>query len=226
MNELVVIVEGETEQTFVRDQLSAHLAIHGITAWAILPGRNRNRGGIKKWRVAREDILRSLKEGRYCTTMMDFYAMPDDWPGRCDAKVIPWMKRASRIEGMIKNDIVSVMGGGFNSKFFIPYVQLHEFEALAFADVKKLSSVLAPLSSHTASYLEQKFSEVLNDAGSPEAINDGYLTCPSRRIAKIVGSYRKRIHGPIVTGRIGLDVLRERCSHFSSWLTRLERLGT
>src|SRR4051794_24338736 len=65
VNELVVIVEGETEQTFVRDQLAAHLALHNTSAWPILPGRRRNHGGVKKWEVARQDILRTLKEGRY-----------------------------------------------------------------------------------------------------------------------------------------------------------------
>lgn len=64
MHELVVIVEGETEQTFVRDQLAAHLALHNTTAWPVLPGRHRNRGGVKKWESARQDILRTLKEGR------------------------------------------------------------------------------------------------------------------------------------------------------------------
>ncbi|MEN9554682.1 MAG: hypothetical protein RLZZ232_968, partial [Planctomycetota bacterium] len=41
MNELVIIVEGETEQTFVRDQLAAHLALRNTVAWPVLPGRHR-----------------------------------------------------------------------------------------------------------------------------------------------------------------------------------------
>ena len=32
MNELVIIVEGETEQTFVRDQLTAHLISYNVNA--------------------------------------------------------------------------------------------------------------------------------------------------------------------------------------------------
>jgi hypothetical protein len=48
VNELVVIVEGETEQTFVRDQLAGHLAVHNTSAWAVLPEKRRNRGGVKK----------------------------------------------------------------------------------------------------------------------------------------------------------------------------------
>jgi len=47
MNELVVIGEGEMEQTFVRDQLAAHLALHGVSVWAVLPGRTRSGGGVR-----------------------------------------------------------------------------------------------------------------------------------------------------------------------------------
>ena len=40
MNKLTVIVEGLTEQAFVRDQLDAHLARFNIKAFPILPGTN------------------------------------------------------------------------------------------------------------------------------------------------------------------------------------------
>lgn len=225
MNELVVIGEGETEQTFVRDQLAGHLALHGVSAWAVLPGRHRNRGGVKKWEVARQDIVRTLKEGRYCTTMMDYYAMPNDWPGRLDSKKLTWNERAECVETHIADDIAATMGGRFNPKYFIPYVQLHEFEALAFSDIQKLVSVVSPLSNWSDSSLEAHFVQILEEAGHPEAIDDGWETCPSRRIALKVAPYRKRVHGPIVTGRIGLDVLREKCDHFASWLARLESIG-
>jgi hypothetical protein len=225
MNELVVIGEGETEQTFVRDQLAGHLALHGVSVWGVLPGRYRSSGGVRKWEAARQDIIRTLREGRYCTTMMDYYAMPEDWPGRVHAKGRPWQERAAVVESQIASEVQQFMGDKFNPKFFIPYVQLHEFEALAFAEVSQLASVVAPLCGRSAESLQTAFSEIVAEAGHPEAINDGYATCPSRRIATIVPAYRKRVHGPIVTRRIGLEVLRSRCSHFASWLARLENIG-
>lgn len=225
MNELVVIVEGETEQTFVRDQLAAHLAIHNTIAWPVLPGRHRNHGGVKKWEVARQDIIRTLKEGRYCSTMFDYYAMPTDWPGRSDAVRKPWKERASTVEVKIHEDITAAMGGSFNPKFFVPYVQLHEFEALAFADVGILASVLTPIGRYSSEWLQQQFTTILRQAGHPEAINDGYETCPSRRISGVVPAYKKRAQGPIVTSRIGIEGLRVQCTHFGEWLIRLEQLG-
>lgn len=224
MNELVVIVEGETEQAFVRNLLGAHLPLHGTVAWPILPGRRRRHGGVKKWEVARQDIIRTLKEGRYCSTMFDYYALPDDWPGKTESCVLEWSQRASCVEDAILTDISREMGGNFNPKHFIPYIQLHEFEALAFADVESLVSVVSPLARLPNDVLTDTFGKILKTAGHPEAINDGYDTCPSRRISGIVPAYKKRVHGPIVTERIGLDVLRKRCTHFASWLHRLESI--
>ena len=224
MNELVVIVEGETELTFVRDQLAAHLALHNTSVWPVLPGRHRNHGGVKKWEVARQDIIRTLKEGRHCSTMFDFYAMPGDWPGRQAADAMAWNERATVVEEMIRADIAAAMGGKFDPRYFVPYVQLHEFEALAFADVTVLATVLSPIGKGSTNTLVQSFSEILEEAGHPEAINDGYETCPSRRISKIVPAYKKLAQGPIITSRIGMAALRSQCVHFGEWLTRLEQL--
>ena len=226
MNELVVIVEGETEQTFVRDQLAAHLALRNTSVWAVLPGRHRIHGGVRKWEGARQDIVRTLKEGRYCSTMFDYYAMPADWPGRADAVKKLWNERANTVEERIREDITAAMGNRFNPKFFVPYVQLHEFEALAFADVGVLASVLDPIGVYSSEILEQQFASILSKAGHPEAINDGYETCPSRRISGLVPAYKKRAFGPIITSRIGIDTLRVQCTHFGEWLNRLEQINS
>ena len=225
MAEIVALVEGETEQTFVRDQLAAHLALNGSTIWPVLPGRQRRHGGVKKWEVARQDIFRLLRAGRYCTTMFDFYAMPNDWPGRNAASTLPWQTRASYVGAAMLADVTAAMSGSFNPAQFLPYVQLHEFEALAFADVEKLASVVSALGNWSPARVAKQFSDILEASGDPEAINDGYDTCPSRRISTIVPAFRKRVHSPIVTARIGIAALRVRCRHFASWLASLESLG-
>jgi hypothetical protein len=156
--------------------------------------------------------------------MFDYYGMPDTWPGRVGAGSLEWNQRADHVEREILEDITSAMGGSFDPKYFIPYVQLHEFEALAFAGVNHLAAVTAPLGTFSAQYLATQFEKILNDAGHPEAIDDGYETCPSRRIKSCVSAYRKRLHGPIVTRRIGLERLREACDHFAGWVRRLEEV--
>ncbi|MFI4860398.1 MAG: DUF4276 family protein, partial [Phycisphaerales bacterium JB063] len=104
-----------------------------------------------------------------------------------------------------------------------PYVQLHEFEALAFSDVDVLAEVTAPLATvPLVDRLARHYQEILDVAGHPEAINDSYETCPSRRISSKVPAYRKPVHGVFVTKRIGLAALRTKCTHFATWLAKLE----
>lgn len=225
MSEIVALVEGQTEQAFIRDQLAARLGCQGISIWAVLSGKTRRQGGVKKWDVARNDILRTLKEGRYCTTMFDYYGMPLDWPGRDEAVGMPWRSRAAHVEIEMKKDVIASLDQRFNPAQFIPYVQLHEFESLLFSNTTELAGATTAVCSLSASSLRKSFDAILRAAGHPEAIDDGFETCPSRRITSIVPGFRKRLHGPIVTQRIGLDELAMRCSHFGEWVARLEALG-
>lgn len=221
----MAIVEGETEQTFVRDHLAAHLGYRGISIWAVLSGKTRRRGGVKKWESARNDIVRTLKEPRYCTTMFDYYAMPIDWPGRSTAVRCPWQERASCVETAVSSDIAATIGDSFDPSQFIPYVQLHEFEALLFADTAELAGASTALCGLPEACLRKQFDEIVLECGDPEAIDDGFATCPSRRIMQVVAGFRKRIHSPVVAGRIGIERLANACAHFGQWVRTLEALG-
>ena len=41
---------------------------------------------------------------------------------------------------------------------------------------------------------------------TPEDIDDGSETAPSKRIARTTSMYRKALHGPLIAETIGLDV--------------------
>jgi len=64
-------------------------------------------------------------------------------------------------------------------------------------------------------------------AGSPELIDDGHDTAPSKRIARLIPEYAgmKASAGPLIAAKIGLAAIRQRCSHFDEWLKKLESLG-
>ena len=79
MARLRVLVEGETEETFVNEVLARHLYTCGyITVSAKLLGnaRQRNRrGGIRGWNSARKDILNHCagnRAGRHAAGMPFF----------------------------------------------------------------------------------------------------------------------------------------------------------
>jgi len=66
---------------------------------------------------------------------------------------------------------------------------------------------------------------LLQAHSSPEEVNDGPDTHPAARIQAHLPRYQKRLHGPLVTSRLGLQRLRDTCPHFGAWIDRLEALG-
>ena len=61
---------------------------------------------------------------------------------------------------------------------------------------------------------------------SPEHINDGSQTAPSKRILKVCHNYDKVAHGSLISLDIGLDTIRHQCPVFNQWILQLEALGT
>jgi len=212
-------VEGQTEETFVNDILSPHLNHMGIYPYAFL---FRRKGGSFAYQRVRREILNSLKEDRtlICTTMVDFYGMPTDWPGRTESKSCQnYQDKAQRVEQALLEDIVAQMGDSWNPAQFIPYVQMHEFEALLFSDTLILAE------SARKSTVSVKLERVLRSFSCPEEINDNYDTCPSRRIKQHIENYVKTVDGIIAARKIGLEKMRRECPHFDEWVSKLENLG-
>jgi hypothetical protein len=61
---------------------------------------------------------------------------------------------------------------------------------------------------------------------SPELINQGATTAPSKRLAQVIPNYNKsKIPlASLILEKIGLAKIREKCPHFNQWITRLENL--
>ena len=105
---------------------------------------------------------------------------------------------------------------------FIPYIQLHEFEALMFADTVILENWLSLYNAIEVGC----FSKIKNAApeGNPELINERPESAPSKRILSLCDSYDKVDDGLLILQEIGLKRMRVECRHFNEWLTRLEQL--
>jgi hypothetical protein len=216
------VVEGQTEETFVRDLLAEHLALHGVYAVARCVETSRTRlkifkGGITTYARAKGDLQRWLKQDgtAYVTTMFDLYALPNDFPNMAAPSAVnsPHSK-VQLIEQGMAADICDPR--------FIPYIQVHEFEALLFCDPVITDSALgAPPAVSQLSKLQQ----IVNSFPSPEHIDEGSDTAPSKRIIQLYTAYRKAVFGPLITRRIGLPTIRQHCAHFNDWLLKLEALA-
>jgi hypothetical protein len=223
MRDLVAIVEGAAEQRVVQTLLAEHLATLGVRMWATLAGKPGHKGGAKPWQVVLRDIRRLARErpGRIVTTMFDFYALPADWPGRSDTSGVPVATRAQRVEEHLAAAVLRELGAAFDPSLFVPYVQMHELEALLFVDITRLGTRY--IERHRA--IQSLAAEVTGR--SPEEINDSPHSAPSKRIIARVPEYAgdKVSVAPPTLRDIGLPALRAACPHFAAWVTKLESLA-
>ena len=228
MTRLLVHVEGETEEAFVNEILRAHLMRYGYSSVAArLLGNARarvRRGGIRSWVAVRRDIVAHLKEdaGSVGTTMVDYYGLPRSgagaWPGRSAASALAPNARAESVERAVHADVSAAMGAAFDPRRFVPFVVMHEFEALLFSDCDMFAAAIGhPEVGPTLKSVRAEFA-------TPEEIDDSPETAPSKRIRSIVRGYEKPFMGNLAMLEIGLDNVRRECRHFDDWLTRMEQL--
>lgn len=224
MARFYLFAEGQTEQTFATNVLSPHLANIGVymqaavlIAHAKKKGRT-HRGGGRKYIPMKNDILRFLAQEKepdvFFTTMIDLYAIHADFPGLNESEKLRRLpkERVETLERAFADDI--------GDPRFIPYIQLHEYEAYLFSDPAKFGVFY--------NHHEKEISELakIADKITPELINDGEHTAPSKRIIAVLPDYKgaKSVVGPQVAELIGLDMIRSKCPHFDAWLSRLEQL--
>ena len=204
MKSVAVVVEGETEEEFVKQLLLPHLAKFGVLVTPIkLAGRG---GNIHVDRLA-PHMAKLSWDFKAVTSLVDFYGFGRRLPGETVEEL------ESRID----------LATGNHSRREprqVPqfaYVQQFEFEALLFSDPGSFA-VLPSLSASALTALNL----VAAEFESPEDINDGATTAPSKRIEQHVANYKKRLHGPAVAKAIGLAKIRAACPRFDDWVTRLE----
>lgn len=223
---LNIIVEGETEERFVNNTLIPYLGNFSIVSSVrkVESGRKKSkifRGGLFNYEKAKGDISKWMREDQnpevYFTTMFDLYALPENFPGQTLANNMkdPYAKI---------DYLESEFGKDLSDRRFIPYIQLHEFEALLFVQPVQLGKILFE-AQNCISELEKIKDEF---DGNPELIDEGKTTAPSKRIINIIPAYKsqKPTAGAVAAGNTGIPLLKERCRHFREWVTKLESLGT
>jgi hypothetical protein len=220
---LLIHVEGQTEVTFVNELLANHLIIHGYhSVSARIVGNARRRGGIRSWPSVKRDLVNHLKEDSGCvaTTMVDYYGLPESWPGRTESRKLGTVEQKARsVQHAILADVAAEMGDRFNADRFVPFLVRHEFEGLLFSDGASFSR------GFQRPDLEPSFAKIRAEFATPEEINDSPLTAPSKRIIALVPGYQKPLFGVLAALEIGLTGIRKECPHFDHWITRLESLA-
>ena len=213
MIRLAVSVEGRTEEEFVKTMLAGHLRGHGVETTPVLIGRAR--GGSGGGNVSVERLVPEMRDLYWSfdavTSLVDFYG----FRGREDRETADELEE--RLGEALHREVVQ----GWDSRRVLPYIQQYEFESLLFSDVDAFAIVSSGISNEAVRTLRH----VRSQFPSPEDINDGRTTAPSKRIAGAMPKYRKVVHGPLIAGETGLGAIRRECRRFNAWMERMETLA-
>lgn len=219
-----ILVEGESEETFVKQLLIDHLSHLGLYVYVqqVITSRDKRtgityKGGVPNFAKVRNHLLTWTKQDHQkdvrFSSMFDFFRLPSDFPGYDLAKsVVGKHEQVKLLEGEFQKDL--------GDDRFIPYIQLHEFESLILSEPSKFSHF----------FLEKETSiKALENAvakfESPELINDELP--PSKLIEKYFSNYSKvkPAAANTIAEAIGLEKMRQSCAHFADWLASLESLA-
>ena len=183
-----IVCEGPTEVNFIKHLSNTYF--YPSFCIQLFPSNLEGRVSIE--RVVKE--AKNLKNYRVVSTFVDYYGLK---------------KQCNRAPKEIEDEIKSKVG----SESFIPYLQVHETEALWFSDIEILASIL-----HATPKQKAVFQKAFDDArGAPEEINNSYETAPSKRLEGTV-PYKKTTHGTQLAKAIPLDAIKDKCPRFKAWL--------
>lgn len=208
---LYIVVEGQTEEEFVKDLMAPYFLNHGIYIYPTIIHTSRgHKGGFVNYEHLKNDINRLLKSQRedvVVTTFVDFFRCPE-LPGAEDCgKIIPnHSERIAKMEKAISDDI--------NDWRFIPYIQLHEFEALLFSSVNGFELYFDKA-------ISNEIQGIIDSFENPEDINSSPETAPSKRLIKIIPEYDKVVYGNIIALEIGIPIILKKCPRFRTWVELL-----
>ncbi len=173
MIRLHFLVEGETEEAFVDAVLAPALWPINVYSDACRVSTSRHgsrvrRGGGGRYVRWRNDLLRWMKMDQHSdawfTTMIDYYGLPTDFPEYTACRQLG--APHARVECLERYFALDI-----NHLRFVPYIQLHEFEAILYSDVSKFNQAFP---GRTAPVLElQKARQLYTTV---DEIDDGKLT--------------------------------------------------
>lgn len=167
------------------------------------------RGGFGNYEHLKNDakrLLSSKKSDFVVSTFVDFFRIPE----------VPqkerWEKKATHIEQV--EEMEQCIAEDINDSRFIPYIQLHEFEALLFSSNKGFESFF---SEDNAKDTQQ----IINTFNNPENINTTPTGAPSKRLLAIKDDYDKVIEGNLIALEVGINDILTKCPRFRAWIEKL-----
>lgn len=211
MKRLFIVVEGQTEEAFIKELVSPYFMqneIYDIRPVLIQTSKG-HKGGFVNYEHLKNDLFRLLKsQGQdvIVTTFVDFFRCPK-LPNQNDIYMLPsHLQKVEAMEKSISDDI--------NDWRFIPYIQLHEFEALLFSAANGFEM-------YFEDQISREIQSIIDAFDNPEEINSSPETAPSKRLIRIIPDYDKVIYGNMIALEIGLPTILSKCPRFRGWIDSL-----
>lgn len=216
MSRLYILVEGPTEERFVKDVLSEYFLNKGIyitpiiISNKILAKGTKFKGGNVTFNKVIDECRKLLGSG-YTTTLLDYYGIDPKFKGYKESLEI------TELRG--KKDILEKgLADEIKNKKFIPNIQMHEFESLLFSNVDEFQWVEED---------EDKIAALKSEISgfeTPEHVNNSKETAPSKRILSLYPQYNKVLDGINIAEEIGIEKMMEECPLFKEWVKKLEKI--
>lgn len=216
MIRLKVLVEGQTEELFIRNVLAPYLLAFNIfcepipIVTGVHPSGKKHVGGVTSWGKVKNNLNNVLADKTaFVSTMLDFYRFPSDIPNYPPANSGSALQRAAAIQVAMQHCFA------YAKPRLIPFLALHEFEALLFS-----SPAIIATHFRDTQPAQTQLIETLSQLGNPEDINHGDTTHPAARLTAL-GRYGKVRDGVTLAKKIGIQAMLEKCPHFAAWVSQL-----
>jgi hypothetical protein len=216
--EFIAIVEGKTEQIFIEKLLAPYLGNKRISIKATQVTKPGQKGGDVTFNRVEKDLVKHLKQRKntYITTFIDYYGLKQ-WP---QLEKITSYDKPKDISKKLNLAALEELNNKYAelriNERFIPFIAIHEFEALLFSDAEILSNELG--------IDRNKIDALLSKFGSPEAIDNSPHTAPSKVLEVLSNhKFKKTVNGIDIAQKIGIEKIREKCSLFNEWLNMIEK---
>ena len=212
MKRLYIVVEGATEEAFVKTVLLPYFvscAIYDVTPIKIATSKSQKGGFVNYLHLKNLliPLLKSQGDDIVVTTFVDFFRIPTNMPQYDQCMSAQSNKeRVIELERCLYKDI--------DDRRFVPYIQLHEFEALLFSSNDGFKKYFTEEQA-------EKTLIIVDDFDNPEDINSSPEKAPSKRILAIKYNYNKPLESNLIALEIGINKILERCPRFASWVSDL-----
>lgn len=216
MSRIFVVVEGQTEEAFVKEVLLPYLngyGVYDVTPIVIHTNTKHYKGGFVNYAHLRNDVVSLLQsEGSdvFVTTFIDFFRIPNTIPHHAEIAIRgTHLEQVELMQKAIDNDI--------DDRRFSSYIQLHEFEALLFSSNKGFEK-----------WMEEKkvqTDDIIKNFPNPEDINTSTDGAPSKRLLAIQPNYDKVMQGNLIALEVGIRQMLGKCPRFKKWVDMLITRG-